>query len=120
VWGPERRDVLAGALFVPSAQPRALLAAHLLEPSGPDSLLAWGFFSAAFERKEYVEDYVLEPFARELLAEDAALREELARLADDPALRDDARARTELFHRRHPSWDSAYRAYPVLRAAARP
>lgn len=120
-WTAERRDVGAGSLFVPAAQPRAMLAAHLLDPAGPDAFLAWGFFNAAFEKKEYVEDYVLEAFARELLAEDAGLRAELERrIAEDPVFAEDAPARAELFHRRHPSWDGAYRAYPVLRVATRP
>jgi hypothetical protein len=120
-WAPEKRDLAPGALFVPAAQARALLAAHLLEPAGPDSFLAWGEFNAAFEKKEYVEDYVLAPFADDLLARDPAVRAELERrLADDPGFANDKDARLDLFHRRHPSWDEAYRLYPILRAAARP
>jgi len=119
-WSRERRDVGAGALWVPVAQARALLAAHLLEPAGPDSFLAWGEFDAAFEKKEYVEDYVIDPFARDLLARDPSVRSAFeARLAD-PAFAKDPQARLEFFHRLHPSWDRAYRLYPVLRADARP
>lgn len=119
-WKPERRDVAAGALWVPVAQARALLAAHLLEPAGPDSFLAWGEMNVAFERKEYIEDYALEPFARALLERDPAVRRDFeARLAD-PAFAGSPEARLEFFHRLHPSWDEAYRLYPVLRAAARP
>mgnify|MGYP006172137141 CR=1 FL=1 len=33
---------------------------QLLEPASPDSLAAWGLFHAAFEQKEYMEDYVAE------------------------------------------------------------
>jgi hypothetical protein len=120
-WEPETRDVTAGALFVPAAQARALLAAHLLEPAGPDAFLSWGELNGAFEPKEYIEDYVLEPFARELLAKDALFRAEFERrLRDDPAFAGDPQARSELFHRRHPSFDAAYRVYPILRTAARP
>ena len=120
-WRPERRDLAAGALWIPVAQARALLAAHLLEPGAPDAFLSWGEFNTAFERKEYVEDYVLDPFARELLDRDPAVRAELdRRLAEDPAFAADPEARLELFHRRHPSYDAAYRLYPVLRADARP
>jgi hypothetical protein len=119
-WGRERRDLAPGALWVPAAQARALLAAHLLEPAGPDAFLAWGDFNAAFERKEYIEDYALEPFASDLLARDPAVGRELeARLAD-PAFAGDPQARLEFFHRLHPSWDEGYRLYPVLRADARP
>jgi murein tripeptide amidase MpaA len=119
-WAAEKRDLAPGALWIPVAQPRALLAAHLLEPGAPDSFLAWGDFNAAFEKKEYVEDYVLAPFADELLARDPALRAELERRLADPAFAADPAARLELFHRRHPSFDEAYRLYPVLRAASRP
>jgi len=120
-WEKERRDVAAGSLWVPAAQPRALLAAHLLEPLAPDSFLAWGEFNGAFEKKEYIEDYVIEPFARELLARDAAVRADFERrLADDPGFASDPRARLEYFYRRHPAYDAAYLLYPVLRADVRP
>jgi hypothetical protein len=120
-WVPEQRDLAAGALWIPAAQARVLLAAHLLEPSGPDALLAWGEFNAAFERKEYVEDYVIEPFARDLLARDPAVKAEFERrLAEDPAFAKDPGARLDFFHRRHPSFDEVYGLYPIYRAAARP
>ena len=120
-WARERASLVAGALFVPSAQARALLAAHLLEPAGPDSLLAWGTFNTAFEKKEYIEPYVLEPFARELLRKDPAVRAAFERrLASDPAFEKDAKARIEFFHQRHPSWDTAYQRYPVVRIEAAP
>ena len=66
----ERRTFPAGSIVVPVAQPAALVAVHLLEPSAPDSLVAWGFFNAIFEQKEYGEDYVMEKLAREMLAKD--------------------------------------------------
>jgi Zinc carboxypeptidase len=120
-WARELRDVAAGALWVPAAQARALLAAHLLEPSGPDSFLAWGDFNAAFEKKEYIEDYVVEPFARQLLEKDAKVRAEFERrLAEDPSFARSPAARIEFFHARHPSRDDAYRLYPVLRADGHP
>ena len=46
----------------------------LLEPGSPDSLVGWGFFTAAFERKEYMEAYVAEDVAAAMLAKDPALR----------------------------------------------
>src|SRR5262249_27922233 len=44
-WLRESRDISAGALFVPIAQPGARLLLHLLEPQAPDSFAAWGFFN---------------------------------------------------------------------------
>jgi hypothetical protein len=120
-WKPEQREIAAGALFVPIAQPKARLAMALLEPQAPDSLLQWGEFNNAFERKEYMEDYVAEDVARQMLATDPALKAEFdKRLAEDPAFAASPRARLEFFYRRHPSWDERYRLYPVLRTDVAP
>lgn len=120
-WSPERRDLPAGALFVPIAQPRARLVMALLEPQAPDSLLAWGFFNNHFEAKETMEDYVAEDVAREQLARDPALAEAFRqKLAQDAAFEKDPKARLEFFHRRHPSYDERLNLYPVMRSATLP
>lgn len=115
-WTAEARDVASGALFVPIAQPKARLAMALLEPQAPDSLLAWGGFGNAFERKEYMEAYVAEQVAREMLAKDPALRAEFeTRLREDAAFAADPNARLDFFYRRHSAWDERVNLYPVLR-----
>lgn len=120
-WTDETRDVPAGSLFVPVAQPLATLAMHLLEPDAPDALATWGRFATAFEAKEYMEPYVAEQVAREQLAASPALREAFAaRLRDDAAFAASPAARLGFFHRRHPSWDERYHLYPVLRLDERP
>jgi hypothetical protein len=117
-WRPERRAIGAGALFVPIAQAKARLLMQLLEPQAPDSLLAWGEFNNAFERKEYMEDYVAEDVAREQLAADPALAAQFTKkLADEPAFAADPAARLLFFARRHSSWDERYQLYPVMRSA---
>jgi hypothetical protein len=101
---------------VPITQPLARLITHLLEPQGPDSFAAWGFFNACFEHKEYIEPYVADQIARTLLTQTPALREEFNRkLKEDPAFADSPRARLEFFLRRHSSWDSHLNLYPVFR-----
>jgi hypothetical protein len=120
-WTAETRDIGAGALFVPIAQPKSRLAMALLEPQAPDSMLAWGWFNNAFERKEYMEDYVAEEVARDMLARDPALRATFEKkLQDDPKFAADANARLEFFYRRHTAWDEGYGLYPVFRADAAP
>jgi hypothetical protein len=115
-WTRESRDLGAGALFVPLAQPNARLVMHLLEPQAPDSFCAWGFFNACFEQKEYMEPYVAEQIARALLAQDPALEQEFTqRLKQDPAFAASPTARREFFLRRHASWDSHLNLYPVMR-----
>jgi Zinc carboxypeptidase len=120
-WKSETRSIGAGALYVPIAQPKARLAMALLEPLAPDSLLAWGFFNNAFERKEYMEDYVAEAVAREMLANDPALRERFERrLKEDAVFAADPQARLEFFYRLHSAWDEDYGLYPVLRTDETP
>ena len=115
-WKPEPRNLARGALFVPIAQPKARLVMALFEPQAPDSLLAWGEFNNAFERKEYMEEYVAEDVAREQLARDPALAAEFRRKVEtDPAFAKNAHARLEFFARRHPSWDERLNLYPVMR-----
>ncbi|TWT23179.1 peptidase M14 [Luteimonas marina] len=115
-WKPEQRVVRDGALFVPIAQPKARLMMALLEPQAPDSLLQWGLFNNAFERKEYMEAYVAEAVARDMLAADPALKAAFERrLREDKAFADDPSARLAFFHRRHSSWDERLNLYPVLR-----
>ena len=120
-WRQETRALGQGALFVPIAQPKARLVMALLEPAAPDSLLAWGLFNNAFERKEYMEDYVAEDVAREMMAADPALAAAFkARLAAEPDFARDSAARLAFFYKRHASYDERLNLYPVMRTAVVP
>ena len=120
-WRAESLDIAPGALFVPIAQAKSRLVMTLLEPLSPDSLLAWGWFNSAFERKEYMEDYVTEEVARDMLARDPQLRASFEqKLKDDPAFAKSPEARLEFFYRRHTAWDERYGLYPVVRVDAAP
>ncbi|WP_426177441.1 M14 family metallopeptidase [Massilia sp. TWR1-2-2] len=120
-WRAEPRTLAKGDLFVPVAQPKARLVVALFEPQAPDSMLAWGAFNNAFERKEYMEEYVAEDVAREQMAADPALAAQFRKQVDsDPAFASNARARLEFFARRHASWDERYNLYPVMRTNVAP
>ncbi|RZA21126.1 MAG: peptidase M14 [Lysobacteraceae bacterium] len=115
-WTAQAADIAAGSLYVPIAQAKARLLMHILEPTAGDSMAAWGDFNNAFERKEYMEDYVAEEEARKMLARNPALKAEFARkLRDDADFAKNPGARLEFFYRRHPAWDRGYNRYPVLR-----
>jgi hypothetical protein len=120
-WQPETRNIPAGSLFVPIGQPNARVLIALLEPQAPDSFAAWGFFNTAFEAKEYMEPYVAEQVAREIVAKDpkaaAAFKK---RLAEDPEFAASPQARLDFFYRLSPSWDERLNLYPVYRVAAQP
>jgi hypothetical protein len=106
----------AGSAVVPLDQRGAKLAIHFLEPQAPDSAVAWGFFNAVFEQKEFGEGYVLEPLARRMLAEDPKLAAEFeARVASDPKFAADREARLNFFFQRSPWRDPRQGLYPVGR-----
>jgi hypothetical protein len=117
-WSAETRTLERGALFVPIAQRGARLVMHLMDPALPDSLAAWGTFNTVFERKEYIEPYVIEQAARDMIAAKPGLKTEFdAAVAADPELAKSAEAKREWFYRRHPSWDERVNLLPVYRTA---
>jgi murein tripeptide amidase MpaA len=120
-WQIHAQTLTAGSLYVPLAQPLARLVATLLEPQGPDSLAAWGFFNACFEQKEQLEPYVAEQIALKMLNENTALATEFRqKLRDDAVFASDPAARLEFFLRRHNSWDECHNLYPIYRVGSRP
>lgn len=114
-WRAAEAEVAAGSLFVPIAQPKARLVMALLEPQAPDSYLAWGFFNNHFERKEYMEAYVAEEVAVEMLKDPAVQQEFARRLQSDKVFADSPQLRLEFFARRHESWDERFQVYPIQR-----
>jgi hypothetical protein len=110
----------AGTIIVPIGQPAANVAANLLEPRAPDSMVRWGFLDAIFEQKESPDARVAEKLAREMLAKDPKLKAEFeAKLAGDPGFAKDPAARLAFFYERSP-WHATQKigAYPVLRLDA--
>jgi len=104
---------------VPLDQRAARVAIHFLEPEAPDSAVAWGFFNAVFEQKEYGESYVLEKLARDMLAADPKLQEEFERkVASDKTFASDPAARLDFFYRRSRWWDARLGLYPVGRLSS--
>ncbi len=115
---PVRRTMTfpTGSAVVYLDQPGAKVAVGLLEPDAPDSLLHWGYLDAIFEQKEYSEEYVMEPMAREMMARDPKLREEfLQKLETDPVFAGSAAARLDFFYRRTPYFDDRLNVYPIGR-----
>ena len=120
-WENANVTAKPGDLYVPIAQPRARVLMGLLEPQAPDSLARWGEFDAAFERKEYMEPYVAEQVAQEMLAKDPALAAEFAKKLDtDAAFAASPEARLDFFYWRHAARDERYRVYPVARLDTAP
>ena len=107
---------VAGSFRVTTDQPLGDLVTVLLEPASEDSFLQWGFFNPIFQRTEYVENYVVEAMAEQMLASDAALKAEFEkRLATDEAFRASPDQRLDFFYSRTPYSDPRWRLYPVAR-----
>jgi murein tripeptide amidase MpaA len=112
----EKRTYAAGSILIPMAQEAANVAIHLLEPSGPDSFVYWGFFNSIFETKEYGEAYIVEKLANEMLANDPELKEEFDRRLLDPAFNRSPQARLRFFYERSAFYlNQKVGVYPVGR-----
>jgi hypothetical protein len=114
-WKADQRDLPKGTLFVPSGQRGVALLMNLLEPLGPDSWVSWGYFNAHLEQKEYMEAYVTEAVAREMLNDAQVKAAFEARLKADPAFAKSPEQRLQFFYARHPSWDERLNLYPIFR-----
>lgn len=112
-WQEEEREIPAGSLFIPIRQPNSFLVLYLFEPLSRDSFLSWGFFNAHFEQKEYMEAYVTEEVAREMLKDEKISREFEEKLKEK-AFAQSPEMRLEFFYRQHPSWDERFALYPVF------
>lgn len=111
------RQFRPGDVWVPLDQPSAAIAVNLFEPQAPDGLMAWNAFDTIFMKKEYGEDYVMEPIAKQMLAKDPKLAKEFAdRLAADSTFAKSAWARTDFFYRRSPWADPEQDLFPIARA----
>jgi len=115
----ERREIPAGSVVVDMNQRAAPVAAHVLEPAAPDSYVYWGFFDAVFEVKEYVESYVIEAMALEMLAADPDLARAFAERKRDPDFAGNPAAIRRWFHQHTPYWDDRVGVYPVSRIITR-
>lgn len=109
-----------GTIWVPVNQRQLKIIVNLFEPEAPDSFINWGFFNAFFERKEYAESYVMEPYAKMMIEKDPKLKEEFIRLLnDDESFRNNPSERLDYFYRRSPFFDNGENIYPVYRVMER-
>jgi hypothetical protein len=113
-WAPSQERIAAGSLWIPIAQPGAILLMQLMEPESSDSFLAWGYLNEVFERKEYMEPYVAEAVAQEML-KDPSVKQEFDKRLEDPDFAKNPQARLDFFYRKHPSYDQRLNRYPILR-----
>ncbi len=109
-------EIEAGTLIVYTNQRQLRVIVNLLEPEAPDSFVSWGFFNTFFERKEYAEDYVMEPYAKQMLKNNPDLRAEFfKKLNEDESFRNNGGERLDFFYKRSPFYDKGENVYPIMR-----
>ena len=106
----------AGSVYVSTDQALGDLAILLLEPASKDSFFSWGFFHTIFQRTEYMEQYIVEPLAKKMLADSPELRKEFElKKAQDPAFAKSQNAILSWFYSKTKYYDEKYLLYPVGR-----
>jgi hypothetical protein len=134
-WRPSINEIPAGSLFVPIAQAKGMLVAHLLEPLGPDSLSTWGLFNTAYEINDHVANHrqlqlaqwmhagaqeIHDLYGPEVHRNLSQMREEYKeRMERDDQFRDDPQARLDFWMNGLPHQDPSYNLYPILRTDQR-
>ncbi len=112
----DARSYPKGTFVVRTNQRAAKVAMHLLEPKSGDSFVAWGFFNAIFEQKEFAESYVMEQVAEKMLAENAGLRREFEqKVKSDTAFARNTTERLNWLFLRSAWTDPWLNTYPVGR-----
>jgi hypothetical protein len=112
----ETRLFPAGSVVIDMNQRAAKVIANILEPQARDSYVYWGFFNTIFEQKEYVESYVMETYARMMLALNKDLKEAFkAKMESDSAFAASPPAILKWFYQHSPYWDDRLNLYPVGR-----
>ncbi|MEJ2543106.1 MAG: M14 family metallopeptidase [Calditrichaceae bacterium] len=111
-----RRTFLPGSIVIDMNQRAAKVVANILEPQAPDSYVYWGFFNTIFERKEYVESYVMEERARMMLAGNPELKHEFdTKMQNDTSFANHPSNILRWFYEKSPYWDEYKDIYPVGR-----
>ena len=106
-----------GSVIIDMNQPNGRLAAWLLEPSAPGSLVYWGFFNQVVQSTHefWIRLPYMEEKGRELLAKDPVLKAEFEERKKDPKFANDPLAILNFFYQKvkksahqnnelHPAW----------------
>lgn len=106
-----------GSILIDMNQPSSRLAAWLLEPSAPGSLVYWGFFNQVIESPSefWIRLPYMEEKGREMLAKDPALKAEFEERKKDPEFARNPQAILNFFYEKvkktahqnnelHPAW----------------
>ncbi len=90
---------------------------EMLEPQAYDSYFTWGFFNSVLQRKEYFSPYVFDDYAKQMLDQDADLKNEFERKKQlDKEFASNTYAQLNFFYERSPFFHKGFRRYPIYRS----
>lgn len=107
------RSFAPGSVRVSTDQPLGELVVALLEPQSEDSFFSWGYFLDILTATEYIEGYVVEPMAAEMLKQNPALQEAFQQALQEEKFAADPDARLRWFYQRSGYADPEQLLYPV-------
>jgi hypothetical protein len=116
----EKMQIPAGSYWVPLKQRRGRLVLAMLEPQAPDSLARWGLMNSVFETGfgggGGVGEYLSEPIARRMMADNPELRRQFEELLKaDPQFAADTRARLQWWFKQSKYEAGDAGRYPIAR-----
>jgi hypothetical protein len=122
----EKIFIPVGSYWIPMKQRRARLILSMLEPNAPDSIAAWGLLDSVFEggggrggrggRGGDVGEYLSEPIARRMMADQPELRKQFEqKLASDQQFAADPRARLQWWFEQSKYTPEDAGRYPIVR-----
>jgi len=112
----EKIKLLKGDYLIPVDQPAKRYLIETLEPTAPDGFLAWNFFDAILQRKEYFSDYVFEDTAAKMLENNTVLKNMLEeKKKADTNFAKNADAQLDFIYRNSRYCEPVNMRYPVFR-----
>lgn len=112
----ERISFSQGDYIIWLNQPAKRYLVETLEPTAPDGFLAWNFFDAILQQKEFFSDYVFEDLAADLLKKNPELKAKLEEKRNaDPEFAKNGEAQLEFIYNNSQYRDPGYMRYPVYR-----
>jgi hypothetical protein len=122
----EKIFIPAGSYWIPMKQRRARLILAMLEPNAPDSMASWGLLNSVFEGgggrggrgggRGGVGEYLSEPIARRMMADQPELRKQFEqKLASDAQFAADPAARLRWWFEQSKYQPEDSGRYPIVR-----
>lgn len=109
-------DMHAGDLLIPTDQDGIRYLLESLEPEAEDSFFAWNFFDGILQQKEWFSDYVFEPKAVQILADNPQLKADFEqKKKDDNEFAANSWAMLYYIYTNSKYYEKTHNRYPVFR-----